>query len=108
MGAAALAGDLPTLVLPDWSCLELKRLDADEFSHWTHTDFGQSRRTQRKLREWEVFNSLANGAEAPEDVISIEAPDGVHVIEHVRSTVLPEMAAKRGDFGARLIRQLTA
>ena len=99
---------LPTLVLPDFSCLELKRLDADEFSHWTHTDFGQSRRTRRKLREWEVFNSLANGAEAPEDVISIEAPDGVHVIEHVRSTVLPEMAAKRGDFGARLIRQLTA
>ena len=33
---------LPTLVLPDWSCLELKRLDADEFSHWIHTDFGQS------------------------------------------------------------------
>jgi hypothetical protein len=99
---------LPTLVLPDFSCMELKRLDADEFSHWTHTDFGQSRRTRRKLREWEVFNSLANGADAPPDVISIEAPDGVHVIEHVRSTVLPEMAAKRGDFGARLIRQLTA
>jgi hypothetical protein len=99
---------LPTLVLPDFSCMELKRLDADEFSHWTHTDFGQSRRTRRKLREWEVFNSLSNGADAPPDVISIEAPDGVHVIEHVRSTVLPEMAAKRGDFGARLIRQLTA
>ena len=99
---------LPTLVLPDWSCIELKRLDADEFSHWSHTDFGQSARTRRKRREWEVFNSLAHGAEAPEDVISVEAPEGVHVIEHVRSTVLPEMAAKRGDFGARLIRQLTA
>ncbi len=108
MGAAALARDLPTLVLPDWSCIELKRLDADEFSHWSHTDFGQSARTRRKRREWEVFNSLAHGAEAPEDVISVEAPDGVHVIEHVRSTVLPEMAAKQGDFGARLIRQLTA
>ena len=99
---------LPTLVLPDWSCIELKRLDADEFSHWSHTDFGQSARTRRKRREWEVFNSLAHGAEAPEDVISVEAPEGVHVIEHVRSTVLPEMAAKRSDFGARLIRQLTA
>jgi hypothetical protein len=99
---------LPTLVLPDWSCIELKRLDADEFSHWSHTDFGQSARTRRKRREWEVFNSLAHGADAPEDVISVEAPEGVHVIEHVRSTVLPEMAAKRGDFGARLIRQLTA
>ena len=48
------------------------------------------------------------GGGAPEDVISVEAPAGVHVIEHVRSTLLPEMAAKRGDFGARLIRQLTA
>ena len=99
---------LPTLVLPDWSCIELKRLDADEFSHWSHTDFGQSARTRRKRREWEVFNSLAHGAEAPDDVISVEAPEDVHVIEHVRSTVLPEMAAKRDDFGARLIRQLTA
>jgi hypothetical protein len=99
---------LTSLVLPDWSCIELKRLDADEFSHWSHTDFGQSARTRRKRREWEVFNSLAHGAEAPEDVISVEAPDGIHVIEHVRSTVLPQMAAERGDFGARLIRQLTA
>jgi hypothetical protein len=99
---------LSALVLPDFSCMELKRLDADEFSHWTDTDFGQSTRTRRKAREWEVFNSLANGADAPEDVISIEAPDGVHVIEHVRSTVLPEMAGKRGDLGERLIRQLTA
>ena len=57
---------LPTLVLPDWSCVELKRLDADEFSHWSHTDFGQSARTRRKRREWEVFNSLAHGAEAPD------------------------------------------
>jgi len=95
-------------VLPDFSCIELKRLGADEFSHWTDTDFGQSTRTRRKAREWEVFNSLASGGDAPEDVISIEAPDGVHVIEHVRSIVLPEMAGKRGDFGARLIRQLTA
>jgi hypothetical protein len=99
---------LPTLVVPEFSCMELKRLDADEFSHWTDTDFGQSTRTRRKAREWEVFNTLATGADAPEDVISIEAPDGVHVIEHVRSTVLPEMAGKRGDLGARLIRQLTA
>ena len=99
---------LPTLVLPEWSCIELKRLDADEFSHWSHTDFGKSARTRRKRREWEVFNSLAHGAEAPADVISVEAPAGVHVIEHVRSTVLPEMAAKRSDLGTRFIRQLTA
>ena len=96
------------LVLPDWSCLELKRLDANEFDHWSDTDFGASARTRRKRREWEVFNSLANGGAPPDDVISIEAPEGVHVIEHARSTVLPGMASKRGDLGERIIRQLTA
>jgi len=99
---------LPTLVLPEWSCIELKRLDADEFSHWSHTDFGASARTRRKRREWEVFNSLAHGGEPPADVTSVEAPEGVHVIDHVRTTVLPEMASKRGDLGERIIRQLTA
>ena len=98
---------LPTLVLPEWSCIELKRLDADEFSHWSHTDFGASARTRRKRREWEVFNSLAHGGEPPADVTSVEAPEGVHVIDHVRTTVLPEMASKRGDLGERIIRQLT-
>jgi len=97
-----------TLVLPDWSCLELKRLDADEFDHWTDTDFGATARTRRKRREWEVFNSLAQGGDPPADVIQVEAPDGTHVIEHARSSVLPAMARKRGDFGTRLIRQLTA
>jgi hypothetical protein len=86
----------------------LKRLDADEFSHWSHTDFGVSARTRRKRREWEVFNSLAHGGEPPADVTSVEAPEGVHVIDHVRKTVLPEMASKRGDLGERIIRQLTA
>jgi sulfotransferase famil protein len=100
--------NLPTLVLPDWSCIELKRLDADEFSHWTNTDFGESVRTRRKKREWDVFNSLAHGSEPPADVISVEAPEGEHVIDHVRSTLLPELAGKRGDVGARLIRHLTA
>jgi Sulfotransferase family len=97
-----------TLVLPDWSSLELKRLDADEFDHWSDTDFGTSARTQRKRREWEVFNSLANGGNTPSDVIEVEAPEDVHVIEHVRSTLLPEMARRRGDLGERLIRHLTA
>jgi hypothetical protein len=97
-----------TLVLPDWSCLELKRLEADEFDHWSDTEFGTSARTRRKRREWEVFNSLANGGDAPSDVIEVEAPEDVHVIEHVRSTLLPEMARRRGDLGERLIRHLTA
>ena len=29
------APDTPTLTLPDWGCVELKRLDADEFGHWS-------------------------------------------------------------------------
>ncbi|HEX5467585.1 MAG TPA: sulfotransferase family 2 domain-containing protein [Gaiellaceae bacterium] len=100
--------DVATIVLPDWSCVELKRLDADEFAHWSHTDFGASARTHRKRREWEVFNSLAHGGEPPSEVIRVEAPDGTHVIEHVRSRVLPEMASRRSDLGERLIRRLTA
>ena len=97
---------LSTLVLPDWSCVELKRLDADEFGHWSHTDFGISARTRRKRREWEVFNSLAHGGEPPEEVLPVEAPAGTHVIEHVRTTLLPEMASRPSDLGTRLIRQL--
>ena len=54
------------VILPDWSCVELKYLDADEFDHWSATDFDQSARTQRKRREWEVFRSLADGGEPPE------------------------------------------
>ena len=89
------AADTPTLTLPDWGCVELKHLDADEFGHWSHTDFDASARTRRKLREWEVFRALAEGAEPPEGVVAVEAPAGVHVIEHVRTSWLPRRAAGR-------------
>jgi hypothetical protein len=89
------AADTPTLTLPDWGCVELKRLDADEFGHWSHTDFDSSARTTRKLREWEVFRALAEGGEPPEGVEAVEAPAGVHVIDHVRTTWLPRRAAGR-------------
>jgi hypothetical protein len=89
------APDTPTLTLPDWGCVELKRLDADEFGHWSSTDFDTSARTRRKRREWEVFRALAGGAEPPEGVVAVEAPAGVHVIEHVRTTWLPRRAAGR-------------
>lgn len=82
-------GPAGTLRLPDWSCVELKHLDADEFGHWSHHDFGASPRTQRKRREWEVFHALVDGGALPEGVVAIEAPPGVHVIEHVRETWLP-------------------
>ncbi|HTE63954.1 MAG TPA: sulfotransferase family 2 domain-containing protein [Solirubrobacteraceae bacterium] len=81
--------DIPTLTLPDWSCVELKHLDADEFAHWSHTDFDASARTKRKRREWEVFNVLAGGAAPPDGVIPVRSPDDRHVIDYVRSEWLP-------------------
>jgi hypothetical protein len=84
--------DIATLTLPDWSCVELKHLDADEFAHWSPTDFDASARTRRKRREWEVFHALAGGREPPPGVVPVEAPDGRHVIDHVRSTWLPGRA----------------
>ena len=91
VGATALADDFPTLVLPEWTCLELKHLDADEFDHWSDTNFEATGRTRRKLREWEVFRALAEGGDPPEDVIAVEAPPDRHVIDYVRS-----MAARAG------------
>lgn len=81
------------ILLPDWCCVELKYLDADEFAHWSHTDFEASERQHRKLREWQVFRALQAGATPPPDVHRIDAPPGVHVIDHVRETWLPAQAA---------------
>jgi hypothetical protein len=81
--------DIAMVTLPDWSCVEIKHLDADEFAHWSHTDFDASARTQRKRREWEVFGALAGGADPPPGVIAVEAPDERHVIDYVRSDWLP-------------------
>ncbi len=77
--------DTPVLTLPDRSCLELKHLDADEFSHWSTNDFEASARTRRKQREWEVFRALAGGGPPPDGVVAIEAPAGVHVVDYVRT-----------------------
>jgi len=98
--AKALEWELPlwgagvaAITLPDWACVELKHLDADEFGHWSDTDFAGSARTRRKRREWEVFTALASGGAPPEGVVEVVAPAGVHVIDHVRSAWLPERAA---------------
>jgi hypothetical protein len=80
------------ITLPEWSCVELKHLDADEFGHWSSTDFETSARTQRKRREWEVFHALSAGGRPPADVIEVVAPDGGHVIDHVRSRWLARRA----------------
>jgi hypothetical protein len=95
-----------TTMLPDWACLELKHLDADEFGHWSDSDFDATERTQRKRREWQVFHALADGADAPAGVLPVEAPAGVHVIDYVRSTWLPQKAPELTGTGERLIGRL--
>lgn len=70
--------------LPDWSCVELKWLDADEFTHWSTTDFTASGRTKRKEREFRVHSSLASGQPPPDGVVPVQAPAGVHVVDYVR------------------------
>ncbi len=81
--------DIATITLPDWCCVEIKHLDADEFAHWSHTDFDASARTRRKRREWEVFTALSGGADPPDGVVAVRSPDDRHVIDYVRSEWLP-------------------
>ena len=76
------------LQAPDWMCFELKWLDADEFGHWSHTDF-KVEINKRKLREWELFHSLREGASLPKGVVRIESSEGLHVIEYLRRIYVP-------------------
>jgi hypothetical protein len=77
-----------SLQAPDWMCFELKWLDADEFGHWSHTDF-KVEINRRKRREWDLFHALREGASLPEGVVRVESPEGLHVIEHLRDTYVP-------------------
>lgn len=77
------------IILPEGLCVELKWLDADEFAHWSHTEFDSSR-APRKRREWEVYSALCEGrGERVEGLHRIEAPPGVHVVDHITRTWLP-------------------
>ena len=76
--------------LPDWLCIELKHLDADEFAHWSAVDFGASGRTARKQRESMIFAALSDGAASLPQVVKIEAPQGQHIVDHVRLQWIPE------------------
>jgi len=78
----------PTLMLPDWSCVELKHLDVDELAHWSPDDFTASTRTTRKQREVDVFRALAEGTSLP-GLLEVTAPEGTHVIDYVRDTWIP-------------------
>jgi hypothetical protein len=76
-----------SLQAPDWMCFELKWLDADEFGHWSHTDFKEI--NNRKRREWDLFHALREGISLPDGVVRVESPEGLHVIEHLRRTYMP-------------------
>ena len=82
------------LKIPDWVCFELKWLDADEFGHWSHTDF-KVEINRRKQREWELFHALREGASLPEGVLRVESPEGIHVVEHLRHTYVPLVRGKQ-------------
>jgi len=60
-------------------------LDAEEFGHWSHTDF-KVEINDRKRREWDLFHALREGISLPEGVVRVESPEGLHVIEHIRRT----------------------
>jgi len=77
-----------SLQAPDWTCFELKWLDADEFGHWSHTDF-KVEINRRKRREWDLFHSLREGASLPDGVVRVESPEGLHVVEHLRHNYVP-------------------
>jgi hypothetical protein len=80
-------GDFVTR-LPDFACFELKWLDADEFGHWSHSDF-KVEINDRKRREWDLFHALGEGVSLPEGVVRVESQEGLHVIEHLRSNYVP-------------------
>ena len=79
------------MVLPDGLCVELKWLDADEFAHWTDVEDFSSARAPRKRREWEVDRAIREGrADTIDGLVRITAPPGVHIVDHVTRTWLPQ------------------
>lgn len=74
------------IVAPEGMCVELKWLDQDEFAHWSSTDF-DAVRTPRKAREIAVHQAISEGrGDSLEGLRRVEAPPGVHVIDHVTGT----------------------
>jgi len=73
----------PVTRLPDSVCFELKWLEADEFAHWSHADF-KAVTNDRKRRDWKLFHALRDGSSPPDNLIRVESPEGMHVVEHLR------------------------
>ena len=79
------------IVAPEGLCLELKWFDTDELAHWSPVDQFPVSRVQRKRREQEVDRALRQGRpESVEGLHRIDAPPGVHVVDHVLTTWLPQ------------------
>ncbi len=79
------------IVAPEGMTVELKWLDADEFGHWSSPGDFETARAPRKRREWLVDSSLraGRGDDVP-GLVRIEAPPGVHIVDHVTRTWLPQ------------------
>ena len=86
--------DVARKTLPDGVCLEIKRLDVDEFSNWSDREFDDNPRIPRKRREREVFSGLQAGEPVAGLVPLIAAPGG-HVIDAARRIPVPEWLAMR-------------
>jgi hypothetical protein len=83
------------VVGPVGLCIEVKWLDADEFAHWSNTggfDRAELRiRAPRKVREWDVYTAIVEGrAHEVPALEHVQAPPGVHVIDYVANTYLPQ------------------
>ncbi len=80
----------PRIVAPEGLCVELKWLDTDEFANWGPIDGFTQKRVRRKQREREVVGALREGrGEEVPDLHRIEAPPGIHVVDHVVQSWLP-------------------
>ena len=72
--------------LPDTLCMELKWLDASEFAHWSSMDFGKVNMNARKRRDRDLFRAIQKNLPLPRDVVRVESPGDVHVVEHLQHT----------------------
>ena len=85
--------DMERLVMPLGTFVELKWLDHDEFAHWTDPSAFTDNRSPRKVREYHVHSTLRDGrADDLDHVFRIEAPLGVHIVDHAARVWLPRHA----------------
>jgi hypothetical protein len=92
--------EVPIKTLPDGVCLEIKRLDSNEFSNWSALEFDENPRLLRKSHEQEIFRRLQ--AHEHVDGLVAYASDGhQHVIAAALQTSVPEWEALRATAARR-------